>query len=762
MRREAAACIGRLGACADAARLVGALRHERDPWVRWSMRAALRRIGCFDERVLAWPNFTAETQTDLLLALRGLYDLEAVESLVTLAGGAGGNWLAPARAQALEVLADLHRQPEPWDGSWWSTLPARGAPPPNVLEWAGSAAIQGAIRAALGDPAPDVRRAALDALRATGDRGGLPLVREQHAREGRSDLRLLALGVLGDLGDEDAVELLAGVVRDREALPEEQDLAVLTASRIATPAMQALLLEVVRDDALGEETLASAIAALGAPGIDTEGGAAARALLEERLAHPSETLRAAALCGLAALAGEDLAAPLRVAFGDESSTVRREAVRLAGQLGLRELVPELVLLCADTPLRGEAYRALARLPDPSALDTYLAGLASVETREACRGVLGLLREELLAPLEARHLAGELVEPLLGEVRRVYREPRALVDWSIQGPYRRGSTLPIFDDGRLGRVWSDPDLPQAPEAATWRAHRAEPVHGHVDLARLLSPAADLEAWAVGRFALAAPGTIQLQAGSDDTLAIWIDGRRVHAFEGRRPWAHDQERVGLDLEAGEHEVALLIGQSSGEWAFSLSLARTGGSVLFQDSGLGADDERIETYRAFALEHAGDLSNGYRLFMDTRRLGCVRCHVLTTTKGRTGDAVGPDLDGIGDRSNRQQLITSILEPSKRIASGYAAVHVWTKDGRQLTGQILKETARELVLVDSSGEPQVLALDEIAGRTTLAASVMPEGFDALLAPQELTDLVTFLAGLKSGISRPTEAERRRGSSGD
>jgi hypothetical protein len=60
------------------------------------------------------------------------------------------------------------------------------------------------------------------------------------------------------------------------------------------------------------------------------------------------------------------------------------------------------------------------------------------------------------------------------------------------------------------------------------------------------------------------------------------------------------------------------------------------------------------------------------------------------------------------------------------------------------------------------VLAVDEIAGRTTLAASVMPEGFDALLAPQELADLVTFLASLKSGVSRPTEAERRRGSSGD
>jgi putative heme-binding domain-containing protein len=241
--------------------------------------------------------------------------------------------------------------------------------------------------------------------------------------------------------------------------------------------------------------------------------------------------------------------------------------------------------------------------------------------------------------------------------------------------------------------------------------------------------------------------------------------VHASEGRRAWDPEQERVALDLAAGEHELAARIGQASGDWSFSLALARTGGSVLFRDSGLGRDDQRIASYRAYAFENTGDLANGYRLFMDTRRLGCVRCHVLTTTSGRTGDAVGPDLDGIGDRSSRRQLITSILEPSERIASGYAAVRVWTTDGRQLTGQVLKESAHELVLVDSSGEPLVLRKGEIAGRTTLAASVMPEGFDALLAPQELADLVTFLASLKGGdpfTAGLTETERRRGDQDD
>ena len=179
-------------------------------------------------------------------------------------------------------------------------------------------------------------------------------------------------------------------------------------------------------------------------------------------------------------------------------------------------------------------------------------------------------------------------------------------------------------------------------------------------------ANLEAWARGTFALAAPGVVELAVGSDDTHSLWIDGRALHAFDGRRSWAPDQDRLALELEAGEHEVVLRIGQGSGRWAFSVALARTGGSLLFQDSGLSVDAERLAQYRRYALEQPGDLANGYRLFMDTQRLGCVRCHVLTTTTGRTGDAVGPDLDGIGERSSRAQLITSILEPSAQIASG------------------------------------------------------------------------------------------------
>jgi putative membrane-bound dehydrogenase-like protein len=768
VRREAAICIGRLGGAAEAPDLIAALRHERDPWVRWSIGTALRRIGCFDERLMAWPVQSEETRDTLLEVVRGVYDTESLAGLAAFASGKGSgglpDWplrLAPARARALEVIAGLELEPAPWDGSWWSTQPARGPPPAKTLEWAGTALARATLREALADPAPVVRRAALEVLRASPE-GALALVRAQFARETEPDLRRLALELFAERADADALELLAAVLRDPRADAGEQALAVLAASRIDTPAMQALLLEAVRADALDPEALAPAVAALA--GVD---GPEAGALLKERLGHPAEALRAAALRALAPRIGAEAPAAelqglLARGLDDPSTRVQREAVGLAGELGARALVPRLLALAGDPLLRADAYRALASLPDAQSLDVWLAGLAALETREASRLGLRARREELLAELERRHLRGALREPLLGDLRRIYAEPLPLVDWRVAGPYRRDSTTPLFDGRDLARLWSDPDRLQ-PSLLDWEARSAEPLDGRVDLAELLGAPEDLEIWARSSFSLAQAGELELLLGSDGPLSVWIDGRRVHDGPHLRAWSPAQSRVELELEAGEHELLLRAQEGQVALGFSAALARRGGSALFEDAGLGTDEQRVASLGEYALRHRGDITRGYKLFNDTRRLGCVRCHALTTDKGRIGDSVGPDLDGIGARASRGQLISSILEPSRQIASGYAAERLWTTDGRQFTGKIVLERGGKLVLVEGSGERVVLPSESIAGRTALDASVMPDGYDALLTARELADIVTFLESLEAGeppdgIAGPPEEAGRSG----
>src|SRR6185312_2565583 len=87
-------------------------------------------------------------------------------------------------------------------------------------------------------------------------------------------------------------------------------------------------------------------------------------------------------------------------------------------------------------------------------------------------------------------------------------------------------------------------------------------------------------------------------------------------------------------------------------------------------------LETFRAHARKHAGDAERGQRLFFDLKGLACARCHAVRGEGGK----VGPDMSGIGLRYKREELMTSILEPSKQIANGYETVVIATADGKQL----------------------------------------------------------------------------------
>ena len=68
-------------------------------------------------------------------------------------------------------------------------------------------------------------------------------------------------------------------------------------------------------------------------------------------------------------------------------------------------------------------------------------------------------------------------------------------------------------------------------------------------------------------------------------------------------------------------------------------------------------------------------------------------------------PDLAGIGVRYNREDIMTSILEPSKIIAQGYETIVVETKKGRMLTGVFKGESGDAVGLADSEGKAIVFS---------------------------------------------------------
>jgi putative heme-binding domain-containing protein len=151
--------------------------------------------------------------------------------------------------------------------------------------------------------------------------------------------------------------------------------------------------------------------------------------------------------------------------------------------------------------------------------------------------------------------------------------------------------------------------------------------------------------------------------------------------------------------------------------------------------------DRYESFAMTHAGDAERGKALFLDARRLACARCH---STDGK-GGAVGPDLFAVGDKFGRRELVEAVLRPSATIAVGYSTTIVRTRDGDVYAG-ILKDAAGDAVtLAEADGQKLRIPPADIAEQRTSDVSIMPDGLEAGLSPQEFADVIEYLASLKA-----------------
>jgi len=73
-----------------------------------------------------------------------------------------------------------------------------------------------------------------------------------------------------------------------------------------------------------------------------------------------------------------------------------------------------------------------------------------------------------------------------------------------------------------------------------------------------------------------------------------------------------------------------------------------------------------------------------------------------------------------------------------------VITEDGRAVSGIVRDETPTEIVVQTGAATAERILRGDIETLEPGTASLMPKGYDTLLTPQELADLVAFLARAK------------------
>jgi putative membrane-bound dehydrogenase-like protein len=147
---------------------------------------------------------------------------------------------------------------------------------------------------------------------------------------------------------------------------------------------------------------------------------------------------------------------------------------------------------------------------------------------------------------------------------------------------------------------------------------------------------------------------------------------------------------------------------------------------------------------IRRAGNAEKGKGVFFRSGLNSCANCHRV---QGQ-GQWIGPDLSTIGTKYGKDELLRSILNPSAAIGLSYRTAVLALNDGRVINGLPVEDTPNRLVIKTADGQRLTLRPADIEDRKTSDVSLMPEGLAQSLGPDELVDLLEFLATLREPVS--------------
>ena len=163
-----------------------------------------------------------------------------------------------------------------------------------------------------------------------------------------------------------------------------------------------------------------------------------------------------------------------------------------------------------------------------------------------------------------------------------------------------------------------------------------------------------------------------------------------------------------------------------------------VRFQPAEYRQPTRRLDPARWETM--TGDAAAGRKVFA-TKSVQCATCHQVAGQGGQ----IGPALDDVGHRLTRQQIVESVLQPSKKIDPRYAAWTAVTAQGKVHSGLLIERTEQHITLRTTKGENINIAredLDELIKQTT---SLMPDRLLEDLTDQQIVDLLTWLQTLQT-----------------
>lgn len=143
-------------------------------------------------------------------------------------------------------------------------------------------------------------------------------------------------------------------------------------------------------------------------------------------------------------------------------------------------------------------------------------------------------------------------------------------------------------------------------------------------------------------------------------------------------------------------------------------------------------IEDTVLYLKNHKGNAVNGAKVM---KTLSCAACH--NTTKKET--IKGPDLAALGNMS-KADLAEAIIKPNASIAKSWVTITL--NDGTTVTGTIVKQDKKEIVVHNIGGVPTTIDANKIKS-TAPGLPMMGLGLCDKITLQEFTDLVEYIQAL-------------------
>ena len=155
-----------------------------------------------------------------------------------------------------------------------------------------------------------------------------------------------------------------------------------------------------------------------------------------------------------------------------------------------------------------------------------------------------------------------------------------------------------------------------------------------------------------------------------------------------------------------------------------------------GIEANSDRagVVAEHQHVLELDGNVPRGLEVF----KKRCAVCHRV----GEVGHRVAPDLASVQNKSAADLLI-AILDPNREAQPNFTTYNVQA-DGRVYNGIIAAESAGSITLRRAEAKEDVILRDAIELLASTGMTLMPEGLEKDLSPQDLADVIALVKSIQ------------------